>query len=107
MSYGRSRLYEHGVVAEQGDVAAEPVSPRPGPPPRTAREARREIETLRSINAHLVRQIALLKQREAHAQRLADRDGLTGLYNRRRMTELLELSLHDALQHRQRVGLLF
>jgi diguanylate cyclase (GGDEF)-like protein len=110
MSYGRSRLYEHGDVAEQGDVAAAPVSPRSNPsspPVRTARDTRREIDTLRSINAHLVRQIAVLKEREAQAQRLADRDGLTGLYNRRRMIELLEMSMHDAVQHKQRVGLLF
>jgi diguanylate cyclase (GGDEF)-like protein len=48
-----------------------------------------------------------LKQREAQAQRLADRDGLTGLYNRRKMLELLESSMSDASQHNQRVGLLF
>jgi diguanylate cyclase (GGDEF)-like protein len=49
----------------------------------------------------------MLKRREAQAQRLADRDGLTGLYNRRRMVELLAASISDASQQRQRVGLLF
>lgn len=107
MSLGRSRLYENGDVAEQGDVAAAPVSPRGNPALQTEREACREIDALRSINAHLVRQIALLKQQEAAAQRLAERDGLTGLYNRRRMLELLEISIDDAVQHKQRVGLLF
>jgi diguanylate cyclase (GGDEF)-like protein len=107
MPFGRSRLYERGEVAEHGDVAAEPVSIRTDSPSLTAPQARREIDTLRSINAHLVRQIAVLKQREAQAQRLADRDGLTGLYNRRKMLDLLESSISDAAQHEQRVGLLF
>ena len=49
-----------------------------------------EIETLRAINARLRQEIEVLKQREAHALMLADRDGLTGLYNRRRMAEILE-----------------
>jgi diguanylate cyclase (GGDEF)-like protein len=105
MSSGRSRLYDDAEVALRGDVGARAVSKR-----ETAlesREMRREIDTLRSINAHLVRQIAVLKQREAHAQRLADRDGLTGLYNRRRMLELLDASIDDAARHDQRVGLLF
>jgi diguanylate cyclase (GGDEF)-like protein len=106
MSYGRSRLYETGEVAAQQDLAAAAVSPRSNTP-RTIREARHEIDTLRSINAHLVRQVASLQQREAHAQRLADRDGLTGLYNRRKMLELLESSVIDAAQRGQRVGLLF
>lgn len=106
MSHVRSKLYDRGDVAEKGDVSIAPVSTR-GNACSTVREARREIQTLRSINAHLVRQIALLKQREAQAQRLADRDGLTGLYNSRRMLELLETSIHDASQQRQRVGLLF
>lgn len=104
MSYGRSRLYEGGDIAELGDVAAAPVAPRAT---RGARGTAREINTLRTINAHLVRQIELLKQREAHAQRLADRDGLTGLYNRRRMLQLLGTSIAEASQLRQRVGLLF
>ncbi|HMI74238.1 MAG TPA: hypothetical protein VK495_05995, partial [Steroidobacteraceae bacterium] len=38
----------------------------------------REIESLRAINARLLREIAALKAREAETQKLADRDGLTG-----------------------------
>jgi diguanylate cyclase (GGDEF)-like protein len=105
MPYGRSKLYDQGDIAEHGDVAAAPVSPRSSI--RTVRDARRELDTLRSINAHLVREVAILKQREAQAQRLADRDGLTGLYNRRRMLELLDTALGDAAGEHQRVGLLF
>jgi hypothetical protein len=54
-----------------------------------AEDAERELEHLRSINARLRRELAALQLREAEALRLADRDGLTGLYNRRRMFELL------------------
>jgi len=68
---------------------------------------RREIGALRSINAYLVRQIAALKEREAQALQLADRDGLTGLYNRRKMRAVLDASLYDAVQNRCRVGVLF
>jgi diguanylate cyclase (GGDEF)-like protein len=107
MSYGRSKLYEHGEIAEEGNVAAAAVSPGSTPAPTTVREARRAIDTLRSINAHLIRQIEVLKEREAQAQRLADRDGLTGLYNRRRMLELVETAVSAASQQKQRVGLLF
>ena len=67
----------------------------------------REIESLRAINARLLREIAALKAREAETQKLADRDGLTGLYNRRRMLELLEAAIGDAVQQDLHVGLLF
>jgi diguanylate cyclase (GGDEF)-like protein len=107
MWHGRSKLYEHGEIAAQGDVAAAAVSLRSDPVPTTVLEARREIDTLRSINAHLIRQIEVLKEREAQALRLADRDGLTGLYNRRRMQELLETAVSAASQQKQRVALLF
>ena len=106
MSHGKSRLYDDAEVALQGDVAAAAVSAR-NLAVRNVREARREIDTLRSINAHLVRQIAVLKRREAQALRLADRDGLTGLFNRRRLLELLESSIVDAARHGRRVGVLF
>ncbi len=106
MSYGRSRLYDNGDVAELGDVAATAVAARTNGS-RSPRQVMREIDTLRSINAHLIRQIEILKQREAQAQRLADRDGLTGLYNRRRMIELLAATVSDASQQGERVGLLF
>lgn len=105
MVQARSGPYDNGDAAADSVVAAAPV------PQRTSDGAARrdagEIATLRSINAHLIREIALLKQREAQAQRLADRDGLTGLYNRRRMSECLNMALAQAAQQRHRVGLLF
>jgi diguanylate cyclase (GGDEF)-like protein len=67
----------------------------------------REIESLRSINARLRRELAAAKAREAETKKLADRDGLTGLYNRRRMLELLEAAIGDAVQQDLHVGLLF
>lgn len=91
MSYGYSELYDYGDVAVAGGSAVEA----------------REIPTLRSINARLLREIAILKQREAQAQQLANRDGLTGLYNRRRMADVLDTAIADASQQRHRVGLLF
>jgi len=57
----------------------------------------RELDTLRAVNAHLLRELAAMKAREAEAQKLAERDGLTGLYNRRRMLELLEAAISDAV----------
>jgi diguanylate cyclase (GGDEF)-like protein len=107
MSCGRSRLYEDGVVAESGNVAAAAVAERGEAPARSLQDALCEIDILRSINGHLVRQIAELTEREAQAQQQADRDGLTGLYNRRKMEELLESAVADALKHGQRVGVLF
>jgi len=106
MTSGESKLYGGGEVARREDVSASAVSAH-AVLPATLPEARSEIDTLRSINAHLVRQIAELKQTMAQAQRLADRDGLTGLYNRRKMFELLENALNDAAHHGRRVGLLF
>jgi diguanylate cyclase (GGDEF)-like protein len=67
----------------------------------------REIESLRAANAQLQRDLAALKVREAETQRLADRDDLTGLYNRRRMLELLETAISDAIRQDLHVGLLF
>ncbi len=106
MTIGESKLYRGGEVAHREDVAASAVSAH-AVPPATLTEAKSEIDTLRSINAHLVRQVAELKQSMAQAQRLADRDGLTGLYNRRKMLDLLENALSDAAQHGGRVGVLF
>ncbi len=51
--------------------------------------------------------MAALKEREAQAQHLADRDALTGLYNRRKLTELLDSAIADAARRSQQVGLLF
>jgi len=83
--------------------AARAILPRGTP--RT--DARREVENLRLFNAYLLRELAALKEREAHMQRLADRDSLTGLYNRRRLQELLETAIAEAARQWQRVGLLF
>jgi len=66
-----------------------------------------ELATLRAINARLLREIDVLRQREAHALGLADRDGLTGLYNRRRLSELLVQALDEAARHGAKLGLLF
>jgi diguanylate cyclase (GGDEF)-like protein len=66
-----------------------------------------EIRRLRAANAQLKRELAALKAREAEAQQLAERDGLTGLYNRRRLVELLESTVADAERQGQYVGLLF
>src|ERR1700723_287460 len=67
----------------------------------------REIESLRAINAHLLRELTAMKAREVETQKLAERDGLTGLYNRRRMLELLEAAISDAVLQDLHVGLLF
>jgi len=66
-----------------------------------------DVAILRAVNARLLREIALLKQREAHALRLADRDGLTGLYGRRRMSELLAEAVAEAGREGHRLAILF
>jgi diguanylate cyclase (GGDEF)-like protein len=66
-----------------------------------------QLATLRSINARLLREIDALKEREAHALRLADRDGLTGLYNRRRMSELVAAAVDEAERGGHQLGILF
>jgi diguanylate cyclase (GGDEF)-like protein len=82
-----------------------------GAPPlralRNPTDERGELETLRSTNARLIRELAALKEREAQAQRHADRDSLTGLYNRRRMLELLDSAIAEASPRCRCVGLLF
>jgi diguanylate cyclase (GGDEF)-like protein len=74
---------------------------------RTSSAELREIESLRATNAHLLRELAAMKAREVETQKLAERDALTGLYNRRRMLELLEAAISDALLQDLHVGLLF
>jgi len=66
-----------------------------------------ELAALRATNARLMLELTELKEREAQAQHLADRDGLTGLYNRRRMRELLDAAIAEAARQWQCVGLLF
>jgi diguanylate cyclase (GGDEF)-like protein len=117
MSYEGSELYDNGAVAAGGDVALAQVTqrsraavaPQAGKAPQAAKamQLESELDTLRTINAHLVRQVALLRQREAQALRLADRDGLTGLYNRRRMCELVDTAVAEASRQNHLVGLLF
>jgi diguanylate cyclase (GGDEF)-like protein len=101
--------------AEPGLAGADDVilnallhrSRRTGHDGRSAANQSAEISTLRAINSRLLREIEVLKEREAHALRLADRDGLTGLYNRRRMSELLEDAIAESSRHRHQLGLLF
>jgi diguanylate cyclase (GGDEF)-like protein len=105
MAYGRSKMLFSGEAIASSTAPLRSVVPNPNI--GRAEVECRELETLRSTNAQLLRELAALKEREAQVQRLADRDGLTGLYNRRRMMELLESAISDAAQTWQRVGLLF
>jgi diguanylate cyclase (GGDEF)-like protein len=66
-----------------------------------------ELARLRGVNQRLLRELETLREREAQAKQLADRDGLTGLYNRRRMLQLLESAIEEAARQDQCVGLLF
>jgi PleD family two-component response regulator len=100
MTYGRNKVLFNSSAMTLG------VAPlRNGVRPRL--DDSEELAALRSINAQLTRELAQLKVREAQAQRLADRDGLTGLYNRRRMSELLDSAIADAARQWQCVSLLF
>ena len=104
MAYVRSKML---LSSELGRSSARPL-PSLSPksiecPPGT----RRELETLRSMNAYLVNEVAALKEREAEVLRLSERDGLTGLFNRRRMLELVDSAIAEAMQTEQCVGLLF
>jgi diguanylate cyclase len=101
-----------GGVHDEGAAAAatvHPTSREPGLIPSAGKPSTEaaEIDTLRLINARLMREIADLKQREAHALSLADRDGLTGLYNRRRLAELLQQAIQDAARQGLKLGVLF
>jgi diguanylate cyclase (GGDEF)-like protein len=100
MAYGRSKMLLNGEVMRSAVPPLRSLE-------RSPTDVRRELETLRTTNARLMRELAALKEREAQAQRLADRDGLTGLYNRRRMLELLESAIAEAALQWQYVGLLF
>jgi len=100
MAYGRSKMLLDGEVLV-------PAAPPLRSMMRSPADVRRELDTLRATNARLVRELEALRAREAQAQRLADRDDLTGLYNRRRMLELLESAIAEAAPQGQSVGLLF
>jgi diguanylate cyclase (GGDEF)-like protein len=110
MAYGRSKMLLNGDLLTAAPVPLRTVVRNPGvhnPLVRNPGNAHEELEVLRSTNARLLRELAVLQQREAQVQRLADRDGLTGLYNRRRMLELLDTAITEATQLWQCVGLLF
>jgi diguanylate cyclase (GGDEF)-like protein len=100
MADGQTKMLLNGGAMVSGGVARRNA-------PRTARDVRRELEALRCTNTQLLRELAVLRAREAETQRLADRDGLTGLYNRRRMLEMLDAAIVEAQQRWQCVGLLF
>jgi diguanylate cyclase (GGDEF)-like protein len=100
---------------DEVDEGAGALVDRLRPATRLAHEAHQsvpgsmaaQIATLKSINARLLREIEMLKEREAHALRLADRDGLTGLYNRRRMSELIAAAIDEAKRGGHQLGILF
>lgn len=100
MAEGRNKVLFNSSAMTSGVAPMRDVA-------RTYADEQDELAALRTINAQLMRELAELKVREAQAQRLADRDGLTGLYNRRRMFELLESAIAEAAQQWQCVGLLF
>jgi diguanylate cyclase (GGDEF)-like protein len=100
MPYGRNKVLLVGELIPPSTLPLHSVM-------RDSDDERSELESLRCSNARLMRELAELRAREAETQRLADRDGLTGLYNRRRMLELLKSSIAEAQQQWQCVGLLF
>ena len=107
MPYARGKALLNAMPS-----ARTAVPPRAGLRPLrsmlpSALDARRELEALRAANAQLLDELAALKEREARTQRLADRDGLTGLFNRRRMLELLHAAIDQAAHQWQCVGVLF
>jgi diguanylate cyclase (GGDEF)-like protein len=104
MTYGRGKVLLDGEMMPSTASSLRGVMRNSIKNPISERH---ELEALRATNARLLRELAALKEREEQAQYLADRDGLTGLYNRRRMVELLESAIIEAAQQWQYVGLLF
>ena len=80
MAYVRSKML---LSSELGRSSARPLPSLSPQSIECSPGTRRELETLRSMNAYLVNEVAALKEREAEVLRLAERDGLTGLFNRR------------------------
>jgi len=104
MAYVRSKML---LSSELGRSSARPLPSLSPESVQSSPGTRRELEMLRSLNAYLLNEVAALKEREAEVLRLAERDGLTGLFNRRRMLELLDSAIAEAVQRGQCVGLLF
>ncbi|MGH8808168.1 MAG: putative bifunctional diguanylate cyclase/phosphodiesterase [Noviherbaspirillum sp.] len=66
-----------------------------------------QMQDLRRINAALESEIIERRQAEERAHELATRDPLTGLMNRRSLTERLEHAMAMAARHSQKLALLF
>ena len=66
-----------------------------------------QVRELERINAALQAEIEERRHAEHRAQALATRDALTGLLNRRSLTERLEQALGRARRHREQLALLF
>lgn len=66
-----------------------------------------QMEDLRRINSALEAEIIERKQAEERAHELATRDPLTGLMNRRSLSEHLEHAIVRANRHKERLALLF
>jgi diguanylate cyclase (GGDEF)-like protein len=107
MAYAPSRVAAEDEATLDASPDSQPLRKVNSRPRRSSTAELREIESLRALNAHLLRELAAMKAREAETQKLAERDGLTGLYNRRRMLELLEAAISDAVLQDLHVGLLF
>ncbi len=101
MAYAQQRVLED----DDAKLTLRGGSSAPGR--RASAAELREIASLRLTNDALRRELNALQAREAETKRLADRDGLTGLFNRRRMLELLEAAISEAVQQHLHVGLLF
>ncbi len=96
-----------GATAADGGAVHTGAVHAGAAPAETFESLQCELNALRSSNARLRRELAALQLREAEALRLADRDGLTGLYNRRRMVELLDAAIAAGARRGEYVGLLF
>jgi diguanylate cyclase (GGDEF)-like protein len=66
-----------------------------------------QMEDLKRINAALQAEIVERRQAEQRAHELATKDPLTGLLNRRSITERLEHAISRASRHGERLALLF
>jgi diguanylate cyclase (GGDEF)-like protein len=107
MAYAQSQVVSGDDATIDATLDVTSLRDMSSRPRRNSSAEQREIESLRASNAHLLRELAAMKAREAETQKLAERDGLTGLYNRRRMLELLEAAISDAVLQDLHVGLLF